>query len=296
MRSCGRKSRPGRGLRTERLVVSAGVWLRSPTAFPSRCSSLISRGAFCSGSDLARSSRHRDDDAALPNGIGGVRACDAEGSNEGIWWRVTAIFTGGNGARTLLPACCAVGLQGGLLGLLVWLPTFLKSSRGLSVVGTTNFSLVITVGSFFGFLAGAWLVDAIGRRKNFMAWSLICSVTMVIYLLLPVNNFGALLLGFPLGFVVSGIYGGIGAYLTELFPTQIRGTAQSFAYNFGRVGSALVPPAIGMLSSVVSLAEAIAIFSVACYSLVFVAVLFLPETKGIDLSTIDDQAQLTKGS
>ena len=217
------------------------------------------------------------------------------GSNEGIWWRVTAIFSGGNGARTLLACLMCVGLQGGLLGLLVWLPTFLKTSRGLSVVGTTSFSLVITVGSFFGFLAGAWLVDAIGRRKNFMAWSLICSVTMVIYLLLPVNDLGALLLGVPLGFVVSGIYGGIGAYLTELFPTKIRGTAQSFAYNFGRVGSALVPPAIGMLSSIVSLAEAIAIFSVSCYLLVFVAVLFLPETKGIDLNTMDDQAELAKG-
>lgn len=217
-----------------------------------------------------------------------------EGSNEGLWWRVIAIFSKGHAARTLLACLMCVGLQGGLLGLLVWLPTFLKNSRGLSVVGTTNFSLVITVGSIFGFLAGAWLVDAIGRRKNFMAWAIICCVTMVIYLLLPVNDLGAMLLGLPLGFVVSGIYGGIGAYLTELFPTQIRGTAQSFAYNVGRTGSALVPPAIGALSSVITLPEAIAVFSVSCYLLVLVAVLFLPETKGVDLAVVDERAHFAK--
>jgi hypothetical protein len=40
--------------------------------------------------------------------------------------------------------------------------------------------------------------------------------------------------------------------------------------------------------------ETIALFSVGCHLLVFLAVVFLPETKGLDLNAIDDQAQLAK--
>ncbi len=112
-----------------------------------------------------------------------------------------------------------------------------------------NYSLVITLGSFFGFIAGAYLTDAIGRRKNFIFWAITCSCVVVAYTWLPVNDTTMLFLGFPLGFFVCGIYGGIGAYLTELFPTRIRATAQSFTYNFGRAMGAAVPFAIGALSS-----------------------------------------------
>ncbi len=211
-------------------------------------------------------------------------------SNKGIGWRIIAIFSGGLGVRTLLASLLCLGIQGGFGSLVLWLPTYLKNTRGLSVVGTTGFSFVVTVGSFFGFLAGAWLVDRIGRRKNFMMWSVFCSVTAILYLLLPLDNLSLMILGFPLGFVVSGIYGGIGAWLTELFPTRIRGTAQSFTYNVGRAFTAAVPVAIGYLSQVVPLGQAIAMFAVTCYVLVFIMALLLPETRGLDLLEADREA------
>lgn len=208
--------------------------------------------------------------------------------NRGFGWRILAIFSGGNAARTLMASLLCLGIQGGFASLLVWLPTYLKTTRGLAVIGTMSFSLVITVGSFFGFLAGAWLVDKIGRRKNFMLWSAASSTTMVVYLLLPLNDLATMILGFPLGFVVCGIYGGIGAWLSELFPTRIRGTAQSFSYNVGRAFAAAVPVAIGFLSTFVPLGHAIAVFAVSCYLLVFITTLLLPETKGLDLSEVGD--------
>jgi hypothetical protein len=48
----------------------------------------------------------------------------------------------------------------------------------------------------------------------------------------------------PAGFVYGsssfGIYASFGPYFTELFPTEVRATGQSFAYNFGRAASAAV--------------------------------------------------------
>jgi hypothetical protein len=46
---------------------------------------------------------------------------------------------------------------------------------------------------------------------------------------MPVSNGVMLWLGFPLGFFASGIFSGMGAFLTELFPTRIRGSGQGSA-------------------------------------------------------------------
>jgi len=208
-------------------------------------------------------------------------------SRRGLADRLFALFAPACLMRTILASCLCLGIQGGTLGLLVWLPTFLKNARGLSVIGTTSYSLVITIGSFFGFVAGAYLADAIGRRASFMLWSVVCTIVVVAYTVAPISDAAILVLSFPLGFVVCGIYGGIGAYLTELFPTPIRTTAQAFTYNFGRAMGATVPFAIGTLSSVMPLGQAVAAFAAASYALVLIAVIFLPETRGADLAQVD---------
>jgi hypothetical protein len=50
---------------------------------------------------------------------------------------------------------------------------------------------------------------------------------------------------------------------------------------------AAVPFAIGALSTVVPLGQAISVFAVASYALVLLAVLLLPETYGTDLYALD---------
>ena len=58
---------------------------------------------------------------------------------------------------------------------------------------------------------------------------------VLLYTQMPVSNAVMLWLGFPLGFFASGIFSGMGAFLTELFPTRIRGSGQGFFYNIGKV-------------------------------------------------------------
>src|SRR5579872_3185935 len=87
-------------------------------------------------------------------------------------------------------------------------------------------------------------------------------------------------LGFPLGFFASGYFSGVGAFLTELYPTRLCGSGQGFCYNFGRGIGALFPFLVGALSNSTSLANAIAIFAVAAYAVFFLAAYALPETRG----------------
>ena len=78
----------------------------------------------------------------------------------------------------------------------------------------------------------------------------------------------------------------MGAFLAELFPTEIRGTAQGFAYNFGRAIGALFPSMIGYLSAKVGLGTAIGLFTVGAYTLLLLALLLLPETRGRSLADV----------
>ena len=160
----------------------------------------------------------------------------------------------------------------------------LKIERHLSVIGTGGYIAVVILGSFVGYLVSAHLADRIGRRANFVLYA-VCSVaTVIIYTLLPVSDTVMLILGFPLGFFASGIFSGMGPFLTENFPTRVRGSGQGFAYNFGRGVAALNPTFVGLLSATLPLGQSIGVFALGAYGLVVIAALLLPETKGRELT------------
>lgn len=181
---------------------------------------------------------------------------------------------------TLLAALAGTGAQGGYYAVTTWVPTFLRTERGLTVVGSTGYLAFLILGSFVGYLVGAWLADRIGRRYLFISFSIGASILVIAYTQLPLSNQMVLFLGFPLGFFASGYFSGMGAFLTELFPTRLRGSGQGFAYNFGRGIGALFPTLVGYLSARIALSTAIALFAVMAYSLLFIAAVLLPETRG----------------
>lgn len=181
---------------------------------------------------------------------------------------------------TLLAAMFGTGAQGGYYAVTTWLPTFVETERHLSIVGATGYLAFLILGSFVGYLVGAWLSDRIGRRNLFLSFSVAAIVLVLVYTQVPMSNQISWLLGFPLGFFASGYLAGVGAFLTELFPTRIRGSAQGFCYNFGRGMGALFPTLIGYLSATMPLGNAIAIFAVIAYGILFLGALLLRETRG----------------
>ena len=57
-----------------------------------------------------------------------------------------------------------------------------------------------------------------------------------------------LLLGPFVAFFATGYFSGFGAVTAEIYPTEIRASAQGFTYNMGRVTSALAPFVVGSLA------------------------------------------------
>jgi MFS family permease len=181
---------------------------------------------------------------------------------------------------TIRASLLATGMQGAYYAVTTWLPTYLKTERHLSVLGTSGYLLVLIAGSFFGYLCSAWLSDRAGRRNCFMFFAVCAGTLVVAYTQIPINDQMMLVLGFPLGFFLSGIFAGMGAYLTELFPNRIRGSGQGFCYNFGRAVGAVCPALVGYLSTTMPLGAAIGYLAGAAYLLVLLSAMSLPETKG----------------
>ncbi|AJG19697.1 Sialic acid transporter (permease) NanT [Cupriavidus basilensis] len=103
---------------------------------------------------------------------------------------------------------------------------------------------MIIFGSWIGYLVSSYLTDRLGRKPNFILFAVGSMTVAFGYTMLPLSN-GAM---FWLGFFALGIFSGMGAFLTELFPTRVRGSGQGFCYNFGRAVGALFPFLIGALS------------------------------------------------
>jgi MFS family permease len=204
------------------------------------------------------------------------RVKHAEEGHPPLW----EIFSGPILKTTILASLMATGMQGGYYAVTFWVPRFLTTERKLSIVNSTGYLAALIIGSFIGYLVGAWLADRIGRRNLFLTFSLGAIAVVLLYTQVPLSNEWLWVLGFPLGFFASGYFSGMGAFLTELYPTRLRGSGQGFCYNFGRGIGALFPFLVGALSTTTTLANAIAIFAVAAYGVFFLTAFALPETRG----------------
>jgi MFS family permease len=187
--------------------------------------------------------------------------------------------------RTILSCLLSTGALGGYYAITTWIPTFLRTERKLTVLGTGGYLSVIIVGSLVGCLFSAWLNDRIGRRPTFILFAACSLITVVAYTQMPLDDATMLYLGFPLGFFSQAIFAGMGPFLTELFPTRVRGSGQGFAYNFGRGIAASNPFLVGLLSAVLPLGQSIGVFAAISYMVMIAAALALPETKGRGLTS-----------
>ncbi|MDQ1012413.1 MFS family permease [Streptomyces sp. V4I23] len=195
---------------------------------------------------------------------------------------LSSIFQGDLTRRTFFATLLATGVMGGYYTFATWLPAYLKAERGLTVVGTGGYLSVLITGAFCGYVTAGHLVDRLGRKASFALFAFLSAGLLMTYVNIPEgSNTLLLVLGFPLGFSASAIFSGFGSYLAELYPSAVRGTGQSFTYNVGRAVGAIFPTAVGFSSAGVGGAL---IYGAIGYGLALVALLWLPETRGKELS------------
>jgi MFS family permease len=198
---------------------------------------------------------------------------------------------------TALAALLAIGAQGAGYAVSNFLTTFLQQERGLSLSVAGFFVVANSIGGFLGCQVNAWYSDRLGRRMIFRLFGVGFLISGSFYLLAPLGNSAWTLMpaGLVYGFFQFGIYASFGPYFTGLFPTELRGTGQAFAYNVGRAMTGLfimgVTFTAAALGTRISMGMLLMASLAMCCSIL--ATFLLPETAGRDLTKVGRQSGVT---
>ncbi|MDE2513383.1 MAG: MFS transporter [Alphaproteobacteria bacterium] len=170
----------------------------------------------------------------------------------------------------------------GYYGVMIWLPSYLNSQFHFPLMQ----SAVWTAVTILGMALGIWLfgvaADHFGRRPVFMFWQIGAAIMVIVFSQLT-TPYTLLVGGAAMGFFINGMLGGLGALMSELYPTAARATAQNVLFNLGRGVGGFGPFVVPILAAKYSFPIAIALLAV-IYVIEFVATVFLiPERKGVPL-------------
>ena len=164
-------------------------------------------------------------------------------------------------------------------GIMVWMPSYLAKSLGFSLTKSGMWTGVTVMGMASGIWVCGQLADRLGRKPTFVTFQV--GAVIMVFLYSRITEPTALLwVGAIMGMFVNGVNGGIGALMSEAYPTVARATAQNVLWNVGRGIGSLGPVAVGTLAAMYSFQAAIGLLA-SIYVLDILATLFLiPELKG----------------
>ncbi len=171
-------------------------------------------------------------------------------------------------------------------GLFTWIPSYLGLSRadggmGLDIVKTSTWILVMQAGMWLGYVSFGFICDKAGRKPTYIFYLFAAAILVFAYSKAH-NNTALLILGPFLAFFGTGYFSGFGTITAEIFPTEVRASAQGFTYNLGRGLSAAAPFTIGALAKSYGLSIAFTLTSV-FFLLAGLIAFALPETRGKQL-------------
>jgi len=167
-------------------------------------------------------------------------------------------------------------------GLLTWMPTIYRTVLKIPVSEALQYGFVGSVASLLGVLAGAFLVDLIGRRPTFMLGFFGSAAALLVlwWVSLQVSTiFIVVMAGIGL-FAISMLLSGLYLYVPELYPTRIRALGAGVASAWLRIGAIVGPAMVGWILGVSNLGSVFLMFAVAAIVggllILFVAI----ETRG----------------
>ncbi len=165
----------------------------------------------------------------------------------------------------------------GYFGLMNWLPTIVQKQLNLNVSNSSLWMISTIIGMSIGMMTFGSVFDYFGPRRAFAIF-LIGSALMVYTLSLAQNMTMLLIIGAVVGFFSNGMFGGYGAVISRLYPTEIRSSANNIIVNVGRAIGGFSSVVIGILMDKYNLGVVMGFLS-ALYLLSFVVMITLPGLK-----------------
>jgi len=176
----------------------------------------------------------------------------------------------------ILWALTAGFLQFGYYGVNNWMPSYLESELGMKFKEMTAYMVGTYTAMILGKVLAGMMADKLGRRFTYAFGAIGTAIflPLIVFFNSP-ENILYLLVAF--GFLYGIPYGVNATYMTESFPTAIRGTAIGGSYNVGRLGAALAPATIGFLASGGSIGLGFVVMGAAYFICGIIPALFIKE-------------------
>jgi MFS transporter, AAHS family, cis,cis-muconate transporter len=129
-----------------------------------------------------------------------------------------------------------------------------------------------------------WLSDFFGRRYVIPAFCLPAAILLAVVMGQLDDVSSLFWVGLILNFLITGSYGSGLGYNTELFPTQIRGTAMGAVFTFGSAAGALAPAVMGWIATSYSIAAGLPLLALSFFLLAPIFVFVARETTRKELA------------
>ena len=176
------------------------------------------------------------------------------------------------------------------IGWSAWMPQFLAAEKKLGFQTTVSYLSIWMFVAIFAYWICGWLSDQFGRRYIIPVFAVPAAALIAVMGSLndPTHLFWA---GLFANFLILGSFGtGLG-YTTELFPTQIRGTAVGAAYTFGVALGSLAPAILGWIATSYSVAAGLPLLAVSFLALAPLFLFIAPDTSGKEMADFVGEAR-----
>lgn len=161
----------------------------------------------------------------------------------------------------------------GYNGLMIWLPSMLQKSQGLSVSSSALWTISTAVGMIIGMLTFGRFMDRFGAKRSFGIFLLASACAVFLYSF--ATGAAAILIGGAVvGFFSNGMFAGYGALISSFYPVQIRSTATNTIFNFGRAIGGFSPIFVGYILQSYDM-TVVMIYLAALYCISFIIMLTL---------------------
>ncbi|MEB2281286.1 MFS transporter [Lysinibacillus xylanilyticus] len=161
----------------------------------------------------------------------------------------------------------------GYNGLMIWLPSMLQKSQGLSVSSSALWTISTAVGMIIGMLTFGRFMDRFGAKRAF-GFFLLASACAVFLYSYATGSVAILIGGAIVGFFSNGMFAGYGALISSFYPVQIRSTATNTIFNFGRAIGGFSPIFVGYILQSYDM-TVVMIYLAALYCISFIMMLTL---------------------
>lgn len=168
------------------------------------------------------------------------------------------------------------------VGWSVWMPQFLANEKQLGFQTAMAYLSVWMAAAILAYWLCGFLCDRFGRRWVIPAFVIPAAVLLVV-LGGQTDATSLFWIGGIANFLITGSFGAGMGYVSELFPTEIRGRGYGSAFFFGNLFSAISPAIVGYIATGQSIAAALPLLAVSFFLIGPVFLFVARDTTGQEL-------------